>query len=304
MSNTEASTNSVITNFVDDWPEKIDYYEKLAKKVEAICNEKLNEMNVRHLTSSRAKPQSSLQKSIERRQKLRKKKQKEAGQPETGFQDEQEIKHHMIDLAGARVKLYFPDNLKEVRGMIQNTFDPYYSDWKNSTVDWKRIRNELINKIKGASVARNDNKKGDQTIEDADSEWPLGYKALHFRCKLRPTDRDYVKFKGRPFEIQVASVMMHAWSEIYHDIIYKPYFGKVTDEEKRFLDIVNGLAHTGELALQQLQASLQQRLTLENASFDSQWQLGDWLRKALDYNVVIFQGLDLLCDILRAFNFT
>ena len=48
---------------------------------------------------------------------------------------------------------------------------------------------------------------------------------------------------------------MHAWSEVEHDLIYKPMQGTLSEEELAILDELNGLVLTGEIALERLQAA-------------------------------------------------
>lgn len=47
-----------------------------------------------------------------------------------------------------------------------------------------------------------------------------GYEAKHFIISIKDSSSRYI---GDNFvEIQVASVLMHAWAEVEHDLIYKP----------------------------------------------------------------------------------
>ncbi|OGI90392.1 hypothetical protein A2911_00155 [Candidatus Nomurabacteria bacterium RIFCSPLOWO2_01_FULL_40_15] len=54
---------------------------------------------------------------------------------------------------------------------------------------------------------------------------PQGYRGTHFVLQLDETRTklpEYVRYKGLKCEVQVASILYHAWSEIEHDVIYKP----------------------------------------------------------------------------------
>lgn len=54
---------------------------------------------------------------------------------------------------------------------------------------------------------------------------PEGYRGTHFVLSLddeRLKMTEYRRYKGLKCEIQVASILYHAWSEIEHDVIYKP----------------------------------------------------------------------------------
>ncbi|KAI1661397.1 hypothetical protein F4813DRAFT_385930 [Daldinia decipiens] len=245
MASTQKEKSSAIDSFVAHWPEEMDKYEKLARHTEAICTNKLKMGNIRHTVKSRPKAQSNLEDSIRRRQNRR-------AQP---YQDWEEIKHDMIDLAGVRITLTFPNDQYKVRRMIQETFDPYLNPWddiscsdlERSIIDWSDIKRNREN--------------------GNDEKWPLGLKSLHLRCKLKKDDEQFSEYKGLAVEIQVGTGFMYALEDVYHDVVYKPYFGQITLEEVRFIGILGGLAHTGELALKQLSASLSLRTELDNKPF-------------------------------------
>jgi hypothetical protein len=46
---------------------------------------------------------------------------------------------------------------------------------------------------------------------------------------------------------------MHAWSEVEHDLVYKPLQGQLSSDEYAILDELNGLVLAGEIALERLQ---------------------------------------------------
>jgi hypothetical protein len=71
------------------------------------------------------------------------------------------------------------------------------------------------------------------------------------------------------FEIQVASVLMHAWSEVEHDLVYKPLSGSLSEEELAILDQINGLVMSGEIALELLQKAMLKRTRDSNEVTDN-----------------------------------
>ena len=85
------------------------------------------------------------------------------------------------------------------------------------------------------------------------------------------------KYGSARIEIQVASLIMHAWSEVEHDLIYKPMQGTLSEEELSILDELNGLVLAGEIALERLQAAGNERLRSRNAAFGSQYELASYL---------------------------
>lgn len=64
-----------------------------------------------------------------------------------------------------------------------------------------------------------------------------GYEATHLIVALgekRLCLSEYKKFAGLKCEIQVTSILNHAWSEIEHDIFYKPYFESAGAPRREF----------------------------------------------------------------------
>ena len=139
----------------------------------------------------------------------------------------------IADLAGARVALYFPEQRAQVDALIRQLF----------TVSATKTFPEAG--VKAAYEKRFE-----------------GYSASHYRVQLRDTSlSDAQKRYGEArIEIQVASVLMHAWSEVEHDLVYKPLQGKLSGEEYDILDELNGLVIAGEIALKRLQSAGQNRV--------------------------------------------
>lgn len=77
---------------------------------------------------------------------------------------------------------------------------------------------------------------------------------------------------------------MHAWSEVEHDLIYKPLQGTLSEEELAILDELNGLVLAGEIALERLQAAGNERIRSKNAVFDNQYELASYLYNYLSSN--------------------
>jgi putative GTP pyrophosphokinase len=97
----------------------------------------------------------------------------------------------ITDLAGVRVITFFPSTVAEVCRLVQEEFD-------------------VIERV-------------DHTAS-AESEQRLGYLSVHYLVRLgndRKKLSEYKKFDGLIAEIQVRTVLQHAWAEIEHDIRYK-----------------------------------------------------------------------------------
>ncbi|MBH0019200.1 hypothetical protein I6F40_02245 [Pseudoalteromonas sp. SWXJ133] len=71
----------------------------------------------------------------------------------------------------------------------------------------------------------------------------VGYKSVHYVASLK-TDRmklpEYKQFQDKVFEIQIRTILQHAWAEIEHDRNYK-FSGKLPDDISRRFKIVAGV---------------------------------------------------------------
>ena len=97
----------------------------------------------------------------------------------------------ITDLAGVRVITFFPSTVNEVCQLVQQEFDAF-----------QRV---------------------DHTAT-AEREQRLGYLSVHYLVRLgsnRTKLSEYKRFDGLTAEIQVRTVLQHAWAEIEHDIRYK-----------------------------------------------------------------------------------
>ena len=87
----------------------------------------------------------------------------------------------VTDLLGVRIVTFFTDDVDKVATLVKQMFRV---DWKNS-VD-KRKRHDLTS---------------------------FGYNSLHYICRLREGEMSDI-----PFEIQMRTILQHAWSAMEHDI--------------------------------------------------------------------------------------
>src|SRR5690606_14158211 len=146
------------------------------------------------------------------------------------YKSKRAIEKDIVDLAGIRVALYFPSEREVIGEVIKELFE----------IEETKTFPENPHKPK-------QNKRFS------------GYWATHYRVRLKNSDDVDKRFTSTVFEIQVASVLMHAWSEVEHDLVYKPFSGKLTEEELAILDEINGLVLTGEIALERLQKAITER---------------------------------------------
>lgn len=159
------------------------------------------------------------------------------------YQNIEEIYLDVVDLSGVRVALYFPNDLAKLKVIITDNFLVLkHKEFPDKASDKSRFR---------------------------------GYYAEHFHVRIpdaKLKDDNHI-YSSHNIEIQVASVLMHAWSEVEHDLLYKPLNGKMSEDEISLLDQLNGLVHTGELSLNLLQASINRRLSIPAEQISNYYEL-------------------------------
>jgi ppGpp synthetase/RelA/SpoT-type nucleotidyltranferase len=72
----------------------------------------------------------------------------------------------------------------------------------------------------------------------------FGYRSVHLIARLqgfRASGSDYVALRDQWFEIQVRSILEHAWAEIEHEIVYKSGIRYPVDVQRRFAAIAGTL---------------------------------------------------------------
>jgi ppGpp synthetase/RelA/SpoT-type nucleotidyltranferase len=173
-------------------------YESLARKVEDVIRENLEQSNVvYHSVTSRGKSLESF---------TAKAKQEKYSDPLS------EIK----DMAGVRVITYLESDVQKVAEIVERLFA--------IDIDSSLDQSKLLGSDK------------------------VGYRSVHYvatfdkkRCKLP----EYTRYKDLPFEIQIRSLLQHAWAEIEHDRNYK-FSGKLPTELGRRFHLVAGMLEVAD----------------------------------------------------------
>lgn len=101
--------------------------------------------------------------------------------------------YDLTDLLGARIITYFTDDVDKIGKIVEEKFDV---DWENSS-----DKRALIN---------------------ASS---FGYLSLHYICSLKKDQGYPEELTNKRFEIQIRTILQHAWAAIEHDLGYKTEFG-------------------------------------------------------------------------------
>src|ERR1035437_9846888 len=117
----------------------------------------------------------------------------------------------IVDLAGIRVITHFPGTLAEIDRLLKEEFEV---------------------------VERSD--KGEELIE----EDRFGYQSIHYLLRIKH-DRsclaEYERFGKATAEVQVRTILQHAWAEIEHDIQYRSSVTIPTEIHRRFMAIAGML---------------------------------------------------------------
>jgi len=254
---------SVIDEFLDHYNREFDFYAEVARTVQSRTEAALSSLGIRAIVTSRAKRPDRLRQKLAKRNK------------EKPYKDLKDIYRDIIDLAGVRVALYFPSDGGRVGRLIGELF--------------KEIRAPK-------TFPENRRPKLNKRF--------MGYVATHYLVHLSSdnTQDTQRRYANTPVEIQVASVLMHAWSEVEHDLVYKPEKGDLSEDEFAILDEINGLVLSGEIALETLQRAIERRASKDDAPFNDQFELASYLTKRatkLDMSTADIGKVDVLIDVLR-----
>lgn len=237
----------LVNQFIENYRKKYTFYENAGRLAAKQLETALQSAGIRAIVTSRAKNPGRLKYKTFHRNAER----------ETPYKNMREIYDDMFDLAGVRVSLYFPGDRDKADALISDLF---------TVMEKKQFPEQ--------SKTPTYNKRFS------------GYWANHYRVhiseeNISPNQKKYVQAR---IEIQVASVLMHAWSEVEHDLVYKPLQGTLSDEELAILDELNGLVLAGEIALERLQNAGNERIRNKNAEFGSQYELASYLYNYLSNN--------------------
>lgn len=231
----------LIDHFVHRYRREFDFYEQAARIAAQQLDGRLQASGIRAMVTSRAKNPRRLEEKVRQRH------------TSSNFSSHDQIYAEIVDLAGVRVALYFPGERNEVDKIIKDQF---------------------------AIVSAPKEFKG--TSNPSYGKRFTGYWAIHYRAHLRDislpeADSRYVDAQ---VEIQVASVLMHAWAEVEHDLVYKPLQGNLSEDEHAILDELNGMVLVGEIALERLQRAAEARVNTRGSRFENHYDLASFLLEA------------------------
>jgi ppGpp synthetase/RelA/SpoT-type nucleotidyltranferase len=221
--------NAVIQDSVARYERERDRYLKLAARVADICRTEIVEGNaVRAQVTSRAKTAKSFEGKLRRFSK----------RADKNFQAAEDVFLGIGDFAGVRIATYREEDEKVVVTEILKYFcGPNWAD---------------------VSIERKD--------RIADGSF---YRATHCQAFLLDDELvgTYENLRGTRCEIQVCSMMAHAWNEIEHDIGYKPEGGGPQEAERGLLKALGQLTRSGDEVISRLLEANIARLEAQTGEF-------------------------------------
>jgi len=128
----------------------------------------------------------------------------------------------ITDLAGVRIITFFPRTITMVDGVIKSEF-------------------ELLEKSDKSDILKEQER--------------FGYQSIHYLVKLKPNRLslpEYSPFNGLIAELQVRTILQHAWAEIEHDIQYKSVEIIPAEIHRRFISLA-GLFEIADREFQAIQ---------------------------------------------------
>jgi ppGpp synthetase/RelA/SpoT-type nucleotidyltranferase len=157
------------------------------------------------------------------------------------------IVQELLDLNNISIHAIF-NRIKEIESFKEKIKDPKYTDPEKQITDLAGVRiicyvESDIAKI--CEVIENNfdidkpNSVDKSALLGTDK---VGYKSVHYVAKLNKTRLqlpEYKNFEKSKFEIQIRTILQHAWAEIEHDRNYK-FSGELPSEIQRRFKLVAG----------------------------------------------------------------
>ena len=266
------NSDELIELYMREYEKKREMYARLQKYVCNICEQVSlqDEQDIRVHVTSRIKEADSL------RKKLHKRRSKYTHEKTTI----QGIRGDIVDILGVRILVYFPSSLENVENSISRAF----------TVD------EMLDYPYSESI-----------LNPAESEARMArykpvfptYTAKHCRVRLQPDEQANVEgYANEIFEIQIVSALAHVWSEVQHNILYKPDIDHPNEDVERLMDSLNGSVKTGEVILNQLKQSIGHNKGQEK-DFANKHELGVFLASSVPQHLVKKGSLNVLYRFLE-----
>lgn len=334
-----ATFDLMLERFKNDFPHRRTVINAHADKILKLLPRALDEQGVKYQDniSHRMKTLDSSLDSLRRRRKAREERSRLKARLETQghdwkkywerrdhiervddvgpFPSDTSLIYVLHDIGGIRILVYFPSHVDKVidalKAMPELFVRRVVERGTNLAPDMYKLK-KFVLELEGKPKSKH--RKDDKIF--------AGYRATHALVYLRE-DNDLpkeghvsLKEDSVVVEIQVTTVVMNAWSQVEHDIIYKADRAQGPSlQETRILDMFNGIVMVGENALMQLENIQQEReekaFEKQNAFADSMYDIGTWIEahcKSIRGQGIHgrdwkeWRYLTVLFDVLRALN--
>lgn len=257
---------NLIDEFLLYYAKEFGFYHEAAHQAAMVCESVLQKNGIRANVTYRAKNIDSLREKLIRRNETK------------SYTSQEDILADLVDLSGVRIAVYFPSDKEEIGRLICQEF---------ITLKRRTFPNNDFGTVEEKFARKN----------------YTGYDAVHYRVRMDEArlDADYKKYSEARIEIQVASFLMHAWSEVEHELVYKPRIGNLTSDETAALDELNGLILDGEVIMEKLQNTFRTRLSKLEHQFNNHFELAALIREHLGEDVMRVNTMgrvDVLCRFL------
>jgi ppGpp synthetase/RelA/SpoT-type nucleotidyltranferase len=134
----------------------------------------------------------------------------------------------ITDMAGVRVVTFLPAGVEQVGAVVEARFE----------------------------VVEQEDKFDRLSLEER-----FGYTSVHYLVRLKqdhPSPLEYRRFAGLLGEIQVRTILQHAWAEIEHDIEYKSADAVAASVRRRFMAVA-GMLEIADREFQAIQEEVRRR---------------------------------------------
>lgn len=128
----------------------------------------------------------------------------------------------LTDISGVRIILFLEEDVEKVCSIIKHTFS---IDDENSISDLTRLASDKI-----------------------------GYRSTHYVCDIgenRIQIPEYKSFAGLKFEVQVRTILQHAWANLTHDRVYK-LGTQLPEQIKRKVNLYSGMLEIVDLGFSEI----------------------------------------------------
>lgn len=230
----------------DFWPKIEDDYGSMVQGLIKYCEDQLcDKQNIPAKVEGRAKSQSSIQDTLERREQHR---IKEKNGP---YRSMQEILDDMHDLAGIRIVVDYPSDMDKANRFIEAAFEA------------KKEPNEFTR---------------DRPIGKLWETWFGAYQSFNHHVTLKPDTLGIPRtFCKVMFEVQLTSLPESLYNRLAHPLLYKKPSEAISRKDEIVIDMSHGLA----LCYSLCQSYMQDKFHGPSRSLHEKEGLREAMRKAV-----------------------